>query len=325
MLKIKILLSMGLAVALSAAAHAQGWTPTKNVEIVVGSAPGGSNDKTARSVEKMLRELKLVPQSISVNNKPGGGGNIMFTYVNQHAGDAHYLMIGTTALLSNHIVGSGKMSYADFTPIASLFNDYVVFAVNAASPIKTGKELVDRLKKDPQSISLGFATSLGSHNHITAGMLMKAMGASPRDLKPVAFKGSSEAITALLGGHLELVTTAAGNVAGHVQSGKLRVVGVSAPKRLPGIYANVPTWQEQGVNLVYGGWRSIMGPKGIGAAEVAYWEGVLRKASQSAEWKAELERNYWSDDFVTSAQFRKDLDKDYNDMKAVLVDLGLAR
>jgi len=324
-LKIKILLSMGLAVALSAAAHAQGWTPTKNVEIVVGSAPGGSNDKTARSVEKMLRELKLVPQSISVNNKPGGGGNIMFTYVNQHAGDAHYLMIGTTALLSNHIVGSGKMSYADFTPIASLFNDYVVFAVNAASPIKTGKELVDRLKKDPQSISLGFATSLGSHNHITAGMLMKAMGASPRDLKPVAFKGSSEAITALLGGHLELVTTAAGNVAGHVQSGKLRVVGVSAPKRLPGIYANVPTWQEQGVNLVYGGWRSIMGPKGIGAAEVAYWEGVLRKASQSAEWKAELERNYWSDDFVTSAQFRKDLDKDYNDMKAVLVDLGLAR
>jgi putative tricarboxylic transport membrane protein len=110
-----------------------------------------------------------------------------------------------------------------------------------------------------------------------------------------------------------------------VQSGKLRVVGVSAPKRLPGVYAEVPTWQEQGVNLVYGGWRSIMGPKGISAAQVAYWEGVLRKASQSPEWKAQLQRNYWSDDFVTSAQFRKDLEKDYADMKAVLVDLGLAK
>ena len=303
----------------------QGWVPQKNVELVVGSAPGGSNDKTARSVEKMLRELKLVPTTLTVLNKPGGGGNIMFTYVNQHAGDPHYLMVGTTALLSNHIVGTSKINYSHFTPISSLFNDYVVFAVNAQSPIKTGRELADRLKKDPKSISLGFATSLGSHNHITAGMLMKAMGASPRDLKPVAFKGSSEAITALLGGHLELVTTAAGNVAGHVQSGKLRVVGVSAPKRLPGVYANVPTWQEQGVNLVYGGWRSIMGPKGITAAQVAYWEGVLKKASQSAEWKTELERNYWSDDFVTSAQFRKDLEKDYNDMKAVLVDLGLAK
>ena len=121
------------------------------------------------------------------------------------------------------------------------------------------------------------------------------------------------------------VVTAAGNVAGHVQSGKLRVVGVAAPKRQPGVYANVPTWSEQGVKLVYGGWRGIMAPKGVGAAEVAYWEGVLRKAAQSAEWKTELERNYWSDDFVTSAQFRKDLDKDYADTKSVLTELGLAK
>ena len=110
-----------------------------------------------------------------------------------------------------------------------------------------------------------------------------------------------------------------------LQSGRLRVVGVSADKRLPGTLANVPTWKEQGVNLVYGGWRSIVGPKGLTAAQVAFWEGALRKASQSAEWKSELERNYWSDDFVTSAQFRKDLDKDYADMKAVLTELGLAK
>ncbi len=310
---------------LCASVHAQSWSPTKNVEIVVGSAPGGSNDRTGRSVEKLLNELKLVPTSVTVNNKPGGGGNIMFAYVSAHAGDAHYLMVGTTAMLSNHIVGSSKLSHTDFTPIASLFNDYVVFAVNADSPIKTGKDLVDRLKSNPRSISVGFATSLGSHNHIAAGLLMKAAGGNARELKSVAFKGSAEAVTALLGGHLELVTTAGGNVAAHVQAGKLRVVAVSADKRLSGVFANVPTWKEQGVNLVYGGWRSIMGPKGLTAAQVAFWEGALRKAAQSNEWKTELQRNYWSDDFVTSAQFRKDLDKDYADMKAVLVDLGLAR
>ena len=293
--------------------------------IVVGSAPGGSNDRTGRSVEKLLNELKLVPTSVTVNNKPGGGGNIMFAYVNTHAGDAHYLMVGTTAMLSNHIVGSGKLNHTDFTPIASLFNDYVVFAVNADSPIKTGKDLVDRLKSNPRSISVGFATSLGSHNHIAAGLLMKTAGGNARELKSVAFKGSAEAVTALLGGHLELVTTAGGNVAAHVQTGKLRVVAVSADKRLSGVLANVPTWKEQGVNLVYGGWRSIMGPKGLTAAQVAFWESALRKAAQSNEWKTELQRNYWSDDFVTSAQFRKDLDKDYADMKAVLVELGLAR
>ncbi len=326
MIKIKYLHMMSFAALLLAgAAHAQSWTPSKNVEIVVGSAPGGSNDRTGRSVERLLNDLKLVPTSLTVVNKPGGGGNIMFSYVNGHAGDAHYLMVGTTAMLTNHIVGSGKLSHADFTPIASLFNDYVVFAVNSNSPSKTGKDLVERLKKDPQSIPLGFATSLGSHNHIAAGLLMKAFGGSARDLKAVAFKGAAEGITALMGGHLELVTTAAGNVAPHVQSGRLRVVAVSADKRLPGAFASVPTWKEQGVNLVYGGWRSIMGPKGLTAPQVAYWEGALRKASQSAEWKTELERNYWSDDFVTSVQFRKDLEKDYTDMKAVLVELGLAR
>lgn len=322
---VQCMVRLGASLLAGSPIAAQGWTPAKNVEIVVGSAPGGSNDKTGRSIEKLLNDLKLVPSSLTVVNKPGGGGNIMFAYVNGHAGDAHYLMVGTTAMLTNHIVGTSKLNHTDFTPIASLFNDYVVFAVNANSVSKSGGDLVARLKSNSQSVPIGFATSLGSHNHIAAGLLMKAFGGNARDLKPVAFKGSAEAVTALLGSHLELVTTAAGNVASHVQAGKLRVVGVSSDKRLPGIFANVPTWREQGVNLVYGGWRSIVGPKGLSAAQVAFWEGALRRAAQSPEWKSELERNYWSDDFVTSAQFRKDLDKDYADMKAVLVDLGLAR
>src|SRR5689334_6507614 len=170
---------------------AQGWTPQKNVEIVVGSAPGGSNDKTARTVERILVQLKLVPTSITVNNRPGGGSNIAFTYVSQHAGDPHYLMVATPSLLTNHITGLGKLHHSDFTPIASLFNDYVVFAVNPSSGIRNGRDLTERLKKDPKSVSIGFATTLGSHNHIAAGLLAKAVGVNPRDLKAVAFKGSA--------------------------------------------------------------------------------------------------------------------------------------
>ena len=321
---ISVLLSAVL-VAASTSALAQAWSPQRNVEIVVGSAPGGSNDKTARQVERILTGNKLVNATLTVVNKPGGGGNIAFTYVNQRPADGHTLLIGTTALLSNHIVGLSKISYRDFTPIASLFNDYVVFAVNADSPIKTGKDLVERLKKDPKSVATGFATTLGSHNHVAAGLLVKAFGGNPRELKAVAFKGSADAITALLGGHIDLVTTAAGNAAGHVAAGRMRVVGVAAPKRFGGVLADVPTWKEQGVELVFGGWRAIMGPKGLAPAQVAYWEGALRKATQVPEWKTDLERNYWSDDFVTSRQFRKDLDNDYADMKAVLVELGLAK
>ena len=309
----------------SAAIHAQGWSPQKNVEIVVGSAPGGSNDKTARTVERILTQLKLVPASLTVNNRPGGGSNIAFNYVAQHAGDPHYLLVGTPSLLTNHITGLGKLHHSDFTPIASLFNDYIVFVVNAGSTIKTGKDLAERLRKDPKSLTIGFATTLGSHNHIAAGLLMKTLGGNARDLKAVAYKGSADAITNLLGGHIDLVTTAAGNVAGHVAAGKLRVVAVAANQRFRGPLADTPTWKEQGVNLVFGGWRAILAPKGLTPAQTAYWEGVLRKATQAPEWKADIEKNFWSDDFVTGEQFRKDLDKDYADMRAVLVDIGLAK
>jgi putative tricarboxylic transport membrane protein len=156
-------------------------------------------------------------------------------------------------------------------------------------------------------------------------LLMKAIGGDVRQLKVIAFKGSSEAITALLGGHIDLVTTAAGNVDGHVATGKLRVVGAAANQRFPGTLAQIPTWKEQGINVVFGGWRAIIGPRGMTAAQTAYWEGVLRKVAETPEWKTDLARNFWSNDFATGEQFRKDLAQDYASMKSVLVEIGLAK
>ncbi|MDB5810181.1 MAG: tctC6 [Betaproteobacteria bacterium] len=301
------------------------WQPTKNIEIVVPSAPGGSNDKTARSIERVTHDKRLLIQTLSVVNKPGGGNAMTMNYLNQHMGDAHYLMIGTPTILTNHIIGASNLNYTDFTPVASLFNEYIVFAVKADSTLKSGRELAERLKKDPKSVSIGFATALGSHNHIAAGLLAKAIGGDIRALKVIAFKGSSEAVAALLGGHIDLVTTAAGNVADQVEAGKLRIVGVAANQRLPAPYANVPTWKEQGVNVVFGGWRSIMGPKNMTAAQTAYWEKVLAQVVAQPEWKTDLERNYLSDDFATGERFRTELKQDYASMKAVLSELGLAK
>ncbi len=316
----------GLALCLgTVSAQAQGWAPTKNVEVVVGSAPGGSNDKTARAVEKIVSAKKLLPGTLTVVNKPGGGGNLQLSYMAQHAGDPHFIMVTTPTLLSAHITGNSPLGVPDFTPIASMVNDYVVYAVNAESSIKTGKDLVDKLKKDPRSVSIGFSTGLGTHNHIAAALLMKTIGGDPKALKVVAFKGAAEAITTLMGGHIDMVTTAAGNVAAHVASGKLRVVAVASPKRLVGDMASVPTWKEQGVDLVWGNWRAMMGPKGMTPAQVATWEGVLRKVVESPEWKQDLAQNYWSDDFTTGEQLKKDLASDTVAMRTVLVELGLAK
>jgi putative tricarboxylic transport membrane protein len=322
------ILRASLAVALAfscACAAAQSWSPTKNVEIVAASVPGGSNDKTARAIEHILLGKKLVSSSVTVVNKAGGGGNIAYTYVSQHGGDPHYLAVATDALLSNNILGASSLNYPDFTPIALLFNDYTVIAVATNSPIKTGKDLVERLRKDPQSLSIGFANAFGSTRHISVGMLMKAIGGNPRNLKTVVFKGSAEAIVALLGGHIDVVSIGATNATVHVDNSKMRVIAVAGPQRFTGSLASAPTWKEQGIDLTAGSWRGIVGPKGMTAPQTAYWEGVLRKMADMPDWKADLEKNYWSADFRPSAEFRKELENDYGGMKAVLVDLGLAK
>lgn len=125
------------------------------------------------------------------------------------------------------------MNYTDFTPIASIFNDHMVLAVNAASAVKAGKDLIARMRTEPQMMTFGFTSALGNHHHIAAGLFMKGIGAGARELKPVVFKGSAEAITALLGNHIEFVSTGAGNAVPHAAAGKLRIIGVSAGQRLP--------------------------------------------------------------------------------------------
>lgn len=315
----------GLLVGAAGTASAQSWSPQKNVEIIAGSVPGGSNDKTARTLEHVLVSSKLAASTLTVVNKAGGGGGIAYAYLHQHANDPHYLAVATDGLLSNHILGASKLNYTDFTPIALLFNDYVVIAVNTNSPIKTGRDLAERLKKDPQSVAIGFANAFGSTRHISVALLMKAIGGNARDLKTVVFKGSAEAIAALLGGHIDAVAIGATNAPTHVGSGRMRVIGVGAPQRLGDSFASVPTWREQGVELVAGSWRGIVAPKGLTATQVAYWENTLRKAADTAEWKADLEKNYWFNDFKPSAAFRKELEKDYGDTKAALVDVGLVK
>jgi len=292
---------------------------------VVPNPPGGSNDKTARTVERIWSMNKVLPSTLSVVNRAGGGGSIAYTYVAQRVGDPHFLVVAGPALLTNHITGASKLHHSDLTAVASLFNDFTVFAVSADSQIKTGKDLVERLRKDPKSVTIGFSPLLGSHNHIAAGLLMKAIGGNARDLKVVAYKGSADAIPNLMGGHIDLVTTAAGNVAGHVAAGRLRVVAITSNQRMQGALAAVPTWKEQGVDVVFGAWRAIFAPKGLTPQQTAFWEGALRKATEAPEWKSDLEKNIWADAFVAGQAFSKELDQDYSEMRSVLSDLGLAK
>ena len=320
------LLSASIAiVAVGAYAAEAQWKPEKNVEIIVATGPGGGQDKTARTLNRLLVDKRLVEAPVTVVNKPGGGGAVGAVYLNQHAGDGHYLEIVTTTLLTNQITGRGVLGYNDVTPIALLLSESVAISVREESPLRAGKDLVERLKKDASSVSASIGSSLGGPNHIALALIAKAAGGNAKRLKTVVFQGGGEAITATLGGHVDLISSAANNVIPHLAAGKMRVLGITAPQRLGGAFAHVPTWKEQGVDVRISNWRMVAGPKGMSAAQVAYWDAALAKLVKTDEWKKDLDSNVFENAYLRSDEARRYLKAEFEQFHAALAEIGLAK
>ncbi len=262
-----------------ASVSAADWRPDKNIEVIVGTPPGGPLDGTARLVQNFL-EQRNNGLPASVMNKPGGGHAIAMAYLNQRGADGHTIAMALPNLLTNRIIGTNPVTYTDVTPLALLSSEYIGMSVRTDSPIKTGKELLAKLRADPGSLTFAI-TSRASGNHIAAGMVLKAAGVDLKKVKFVSFKGAAETTIAVLGGHVGVVMATPTSAWKHVQAGKLRMLAVTAPKRLGGEIASVPTWKELGVNAVSANWRSVVGPKGLSAAQVRYWDQTLGAFAKS--------------------------------------------
>jgi putative tricarboxylic transport membrane protein len=314
---------------LAFAAHgaAPEWRPKTAVEIMVASGPGGGMDRTARTIQLIVREKKIADPAFNVVNKAGGGGTIGWNYLSQHARDAHYLAIGSPALLTNHIMSKSALSHADFTPLAMLISEYTAFAVSANSPIKSGKDLIARLRADPRSVSVAISTSIGSGNHVAIGKVGKAAGVDIAKLRLVIFNATGEAITAVIGGHVDLVPATASSVLPYAQDkqGGLRIIAIAAPQRAGGVLADVPTWREQGVSVVQDSFRAVMGAKDLTAAQIAYWDNVFGALARSPAWKKDLEDNYCVSNYQPAADAAKYLAAEYEDFKMELKDLGVVK
>jgi putative tricarboxylic transport membrane protein len=128
-----LLAALAAMVGAAAGAHAQAWRPDKNVEIIVWSGVGGGADRPARVIQRLFQEKKLIDVASFVVNKPGANGTIGMVYMNQHAGDGHYLSMANATLVTNRITGVSPLSYAHVTPLALIAHDYIVIAVKPDS------------------------------------------------------------------------------------------------------------------------------------------------------------------------------------------------
>ena len=312
-------------IALAAAPlGAADWKPTAQIEIVIPNSPGGGNDAVGRLLQKLLQDRRLIPTAAIVSNKPAGGGSATLSYLGQKANDPHIIAVVSITQQLNYITGTQAQRYRDFTPLATMIGDFIGFAVRADSPITSGKDLLERLKKDPSSVAAGI-TALGGNNHIALVLAARSAGVDTRKLKTPVFQSSGDSVTALLGGHIDLHIGSVGPLAKQLEAGKVRLLAVTSDQRLPGPLATIPTWKEQGIAGTFNTWRGLWGPKGMTAEQVAFWDDALERISKDPQWKENLAANQWESDYRSSRDALKYLDVLHGELRDVLKDLGLAK
>lgn len=314
-----------VALSLATAASAQAWRPDKTVEFVIPTGAGGNNDKLTRLAQKILQDNKLLPSPSVVLNRPGGNQTIAVQYTLQHPADAHYVLFLNPTIFANELNGITKVRYTDLTPLALLVIENTVLAVRAESPIRNMKDLVARLKADPESVSFGMPAR-GGQPHLTAAAAVRAAGVDPRKMKVVVFKGSGETTTAVLGGHVDVMVSSSGSVRGIMEGGQARVIGVAAAQRMGGSFAGVPTFRESGVDTVgIPAWRGFLGAQKLTPAQVAFWDEALAKMTEAPEWKKNLEEGNLTQQYLKSAEFGRYLDAEYASIRGIMTELGIIK
>ena len=176
------------------------------------------------------------------------------------------------------------------------------------------------MRKTPTRSPAHPAVSGANFTSLVLGL--KRGGVDVKKLKIVSFAGGGQSTMALLGGHIDILSTGLSNMAEHLQQGKMRLLVVSAPRRRPGIFSEVPTWKEIGIDMTTSTWRTVVAPKGLKPPQIAYWEGVFRKLVQTEDWKKDVADNHWENTYMPAAEAKKRLDQEYTETKQILLELA---
>jgi putative tricarboxylic transport membrane protein len=298
------------------------WAPSKVVEIVVGSAAGGGNDKSGRAIQKVLTQEHIA--EAVVLNKVGGGGGIAYAYVGQKT-DPHFIAISQGGLMSNHISGRSELDpLTDVTPLSYMGNEAVAIAVRADSPYKNINEFLAQLEKDPASLAISVGSDRGGTNHSGIALLAKAKGIDAKKLKIVIFGGGAESVTNLLGGHIDGMSQLQNNAIPHHQAGTMRILCLTSAERAASV-PDVPTCKEEGYDVITNNWTVVLGPKDMTPEQIAGWEAILKKVNESDTWKDLMASSSASNEYKNSEETKEFFKADYQRAKELMTELGMAK
>jgi putative tricarboxylic transport membrane protein len=299
--------------------HGQGFKPSKQVEAVVHTGPGGGSDLLARAIAEMLQKEQLIPQRMQVVNKPGGGPAVAMSYLAEKKADTHTIGFFTGIWVTNPLTtAEANVTMKDLTPIVRLVLEPAVIAVKADSPYKTMKDFIEAAKKSPNQLRQS-GGSVTSRDNLMRLLLQKATGAQ---WTFISFPSGGERLSNLLGGHVQMMVIEPQEAGEQIRAGNLRVIAQLTEKRLPAL-ANVPTIKEQGIDIsLIPQARGVLAPPAVPRDVVQYWEGVFDRFEKTPTWQKYLEQNQFEDGYLKGPGLGKFFDELTVQMRDVLKEAG---
>lgn len=293
--------------------------PVKSITLVVPYAAGGSSDLSARPIADQLGGV--LGQPMVVVNKPGAGGSVGAAEVTRAKGDGYTLLnasIGPATIVP--VTSKVGYDYKSFKAVAQMTDIPLALTVRKDSPIKNLKDFIEYAKKNPGKIRYG-SPGAGNIQHVAMSDFSKRVN---MEVTHMPFEGANPAVAALLGGHVEAVCTGTTEVTGHYRSGAVRVLGVTAQKRVD-FMPDVPTFKEQGFEADYGIWYGILAPASTPDEVVNQLAEAFKKGSQDPKVLDAWKKLYLIPAYLGPKEFGARIQKDAETNKKVLEALGMAK
>lgn len=322
-MKSNILLAAAIGAALmvlsSEAVRGQEFKPSRQIEAVVHTGPGGGSDIFARAIAEMLQKEKLINQRMQVVNKSGGGSAVAMAYLAEKKGDPHTIGFFTGVWVTNPLTTKeATVTIKDLTPIMRLVLEPAVIAVKADAPYKDMKDFIEAAKKNPNQLRQSGGSVTGRDNLMRL-LIQKATGAQ---WTYISFPSGGERLSNLLGGHVQMMVIEPQEAGEQIRAGNLRVIASLTEKRLASL-PDVPTIKEQGIDVtIIPQARGVLAPPGASKEAVQYYEGVFDRFAKSASWKQYMEQNQFEDGYLKGPALNKFFDELTVLMRNVLREAG---
>jgi putative tricarboxylic transport membrane protein len=219
----------------------------------------------------------------------------------------------------------GDMTEDDVRWLGAVGAEYGVLAVAADAPWHTLGELLDAWRADPDAIVVSGGSAAAGQDHMKVLLLAHQAGIDPKRIRYVPFDGGGEAMTALLGGFVQLFSGEVSEILGQVQAGRIRPLTVLAPERLGGVLADVPTAKESGVDVEWITWRGFYVPGGISGERYQEWVDVLTRTAKSPEWEEARKLNRFEPFFMAGPEFESFVKAQVADFREMSREIGIIR